>query len=208
MSKLYFEHGPMGSQKSTKLLVTAHNYKEHGGAVLVTKPAVDVKGDDRIVSRIDGLSLRVDFLTTPGLDVRAEVLRRQQMGGRAISAVLVDEAQFLEPGQVDQLFGLVVSDDIPVMAWGLRTDFKTHAFPGSARLLELAQEIRVAIAMCGNGDGCKSRAEFNARKVDGLYVAEGGQVAIDGIAKVTYASLCARHYIEQVGPVAALEASQ
>jgi thymidine kinase len=201
MAKLYFTHGTMGAQKTTQLLAAAHNFEEHGGRVLITKPAVDTKGECDLISRI-GLRRAADFLTTPDMDIQAEVLRRSEALGR-ISAVLVDEAQFLQPAQVDQLLALAVVNTIPVMAWGLRTDFRTRGFPGSLRLLEIAHVLRESIAMCGHGGGCEHRAQFNARMVNGRFVAEGDQVAIDGEAAVTYTSLCARHYLEDVGPIAA-----
>jgi thymidine kinase len=201
MAKLYFTYGTMGAQKTTDLLATAYNFEEHGGKVLITKPAKDTKGDEELVSRI-GLHRRVDFLASPEMDIEAEVLSRKAEEER-INAVLVDEAQFLQPGQVDQLLRLAVVHGIPVMAWGLRTDFRTHGFPGSKRLLEAANELRESIAMCGHGGGCEHRAQFNARMVNGRFVAEGDQVAIDGEAAVTYTALCARHYLEDVGPIAA-----
>lgn len=201
MAKLYFTHGTMGAQKTTDLLATAYNFEEHGGTVLITKPATDTKGEAELVSRI-GLRRHADFLTTPEMDLEAEVLRRRAMVER-ISAVLVDEAQFLQPRQVDQLLRLAVVHAIPVMTWGLRTDFRTHAFPGSQRLLETAHELRESIAMCGHGGGCEHRAHFNARLVNGRFVAHGEQVAIDGEAAVTYTALCACHYLEDVGPIAA-----
>lgn len=206
MAKLYFTHGPMGSQKSTDLIVTAYNYEEHGGHVLVAKPEVDVRGDSTIVSRT-GLSRAVDFLITPEMDVEElmgeEVERRKSLGRPAISALLVDEAQFLDPKQADQLLGIVINLGIPVLAWGLRSDFRTHGFPGSDRLSQIAQVVRESITMCAHGDGCKHRAQFNARLIDGEYVREGGQVAILDEAGVAYRSLCARHYVENVGPIAA-----
>ena len=162
---------------------------------------MDTKGERSLVSRI-GLHRDADFLTTPDMDVQAEVLCRKEVVGR-ISAVLVDEAQFLQPAQVDQLLALAVLHAIPVMAWGLRTDFRTRGFPGSLRLLEIAHELRESIAMCGHGGGCEHRAQFNARMVNGVFVAKGDQVAIDGEAAVTYTALCARHYLEDVGPIAA-----
>ena len=201
MAKLYFTHGTMGAQKTTDLLATAYNFEEHGGKVLITKPATDTKGDADVVSRI-GLHRSVDFLTMPEMDIEAEVLRRGAEVER-ISAVLVDEAQFLQPRQVDQLLRLAIVHAIPVMAWGLRADFRTHAFPGSQRLFETANELRESIAMCGHGGGCEHRAQFNARMVNGRFVAQGDQVAIDGEAEVTYTALCARHYLQDVGPIAA-----
>jgi thymidine kinase len=136
------------------------------------------------------------------MDVEAGVLHRMQKTEK-LSAVLVDEAQFLQPAQVDQLLRLAVVHAIPVMAWGLRTDFRAHAFPGSLRLLETAHILRESIAMCGHGGGCAHRAHFNARLVNGKFVAEGDQVAIDGGPTITYAALCAKHYMEAVGPIAA-----
>ena len=201
MAKLYFTHGTMGAQKTTQLLAAAHNFEEHGGSVLMTKPAIDTRGERELMSRI-GLRRAADFLTTPDMDIQAEVLRWREARGR-ISAVLVDEAQFLQPTQVDQLLALAVLHAIPVMAWGLRTDFRTRSFPGSLRLLEIAHELRESIAMCGHGGGCEHRAQFNARMVNGVFVAEGAQVAIDGEAAVTYTALCARHYLEDVGPISA-----
>jgi thymidine kinase len=201
MAKLYFTQGTMGAQKTADVLVTAYNFEEHGGKVLITKPATDTKGDEELVSRI-GLRRRADFLTMPEMDLEAEVLRRRA-ALEHLSAVLVDEAQFLRPRQVDQLLRLAVVHGIPVMAWGLRTDFRTHAFPGSRRLMEAAHELRESIAMCGHGGGCEHRAQFNARLVNGRFVAEGEQVAIDGEAAVTYTALCARHYLHDVGPIAA-----
>jgi thymidine kinase len=201
MAKLYFTYGTMGAQKTADVLVTAYNFEEHGGKVLITKPALDTKGDEELVSRL-GLRRRADFLTPPELDLEAEVLRRRA-AMEHLSAMLVDEAQFLRPRQVDQLLRLAIVHGIPVMAWGLRTDFRTHAFPGSQRLMETAHELRESIAMCGHGGGCEHRAQFNARLVNGRFVAEGEQVAIDGEAAVTYTALCARHYLQDVGPIAA-----
>ena len=203
MAKLYFTHGTMGAQKTADLLATAYNFEEHGGQVLITKPAVDTKGDGDLVSRI-GLRRRADFLTTPDMDVEAEVLRRRQELER-VNALLVDEAQFLRPVQVDQLLKLAVVHAIPVMTWGLRTDFRTRAFPGSQRLMEAAHELRESIAMCGHGGGCAHRAQFNARQLDGQFVVAGDQVVIDDEAAVTYKALCARHYMEDVGPISADE---
>jgi thymidine kinase len=200
MAKLYFTHGPMGSMKTTQLLATAHNYEAHGSKILVAKPSVDTKGDRHVISRI-GVSREVDFLAAPDMDVQAEVLRRRESIGR-IGALLIDEAQFMTEEQVDQAYALAVVNGIAVMAFGLRTDFRTRSFPGSRRLLEIAHELRESRTMCEHGDGCVHRAEFNARRKGGVFVGEGEQVEIDGIADITYASLCGPHYIENVGPVA------
>lgn len=181
-------------------MATAYKFEEHGGKVLITKPAVSTTGEVNVVSPL-GLRRIVDFLTTPEMDMEGEVLRRRAEMEH-ISAVLVDEAQFLQPGQVDQLLRLAVVHAIPVMAWGLRTDCRTHAFPGSQRLLETADALKESIAMCSHS-GCEHEARFNACLVNGQFVAEGDEVTIDGGAQVTYTALCAAHYLEDVGPVSA-----
>jgi thymidine kinase len=210
MAKLYFEYGSMGAQKTARLLATAFNYEEHGGRVVVTKPSVDTKGDTTVVSRI-GLNREVDFLATPEMDIQDEIIRRgvEKVRGenKSINAVLVDEAQFLQPAQVDQLFSLAVVHYIPVLTYGLRTDFQTNSFPGSRRLMEIAHEIRESIGMCAAGDGCEKKAMFNARQIDGEYVAEGDQVAIDGQGETTYKALCGKHYLDSVGTLPGLALS-
>jgi thymidine kinase len=104
--------------------------------------------------------------------------------------VLVDEAQFLTPGQIDELFWFAVDRDIPVMTYGLRSDFKTNGFPGSTRLLELAHELQELKTICR----CGKKAVFNGRKRDGAFISSGDQVAIDGEGAIDYESLCASCY--------------
>ena len=206
MAKLYFEYGAMGAQKSTKLLAVAHNYEERGNKTLLTKPSIDTKGDRVIVSRI-GLEREVDFLASPDTDIEREVMTRHEESiresNKGIIVLLVDEAQFLEPEQVNQLFNLAVIRSIPVLAYGLRTDFQTRSFPGSRRLMEIAHEIRESVTMCAIGDGCEKKAVFNARAVEGAYVTEGDQVAIDGADDLEYKPLCGGHFIEHVGSLPA-----
>lgn len=203
MAKLHFTFGTMESQKTGAMLMTAHNYEKGGRRkVLVAKPSIDTKGNMDIVSRT-GMHRRVDFLVTPGMDVQQEVLSRRKLGGRAISALFIDEAQFLEPEQVDQLLLLAVVNRVPVLTYGLRTDFQTHLFPGSRRLFEIAQVIRDTRTMCANDDACENIAHFNARRVGGKFVRMGAQVAIDETEGVSYEALCAAHYLDNVGPIAA-----
>ena len=113
---------------------------------------------------------------------------------RAVNCVLVDEAQFLTPLQVDQLMELVVLDDVPVLAYGIRTDFRTTGFPGSRRLLEIAHSLEELKTICR----CGRKAVFNARRAGGEFVFDGDQVAIDG-ADVAYESLCGKCYLEVGG---------
>lgn len=212
MAKLYFRYGAMNSGKSTALLQAAYNYEERGQHVLLVKPAIDTKGADRVDSRL-GMSRGVDLLVRPGDDVRALVadlrarLRRSDdalipevdaTGTEVdLACVLVDEAQFLAPEQVDDLLRIVVLDDVPVLAYGIRTDFQTRAFPGSARLMELAHSLEELKTICR----CGRKALFNARMVGGAFVFDGDQVAIDELTadRVTYESLCARCYLRESG---------
>lgn len=183
MAKLYFRHGAMNSGKSTLLLQTAHNYEEKGKEVVILKPKVDTKGEENIVSRM-GISRKVDHLIENGEDVFEYVLQNHHFA----SCVLVDEAQFIEPFQADELLKIVVVMDIPVICYGLRLDFQGKGFPGSTRLLEIAQSIEELKTVCE----CGRKAMFNARFVDGEFTLSGDQVAIDGENNVTYESLC--HY--------------
>ena len=204
MAKLYFRYGAMNSGKTTSLLQTAHNYEERGQRVVLVKACVDTKGDDTIVSRL-GVSRRVDVLLSAADDVRALVRALAREEGaralgeppprrRAVDCVLVDEAQFLTPLQVDQLMELVLLDDVPVLAYGIRTDFRTTGFPGSRRLLEIAHSLEELKTICR----CGRKAVFNARRIGGAFVFDGDQVAIDG-ADVAYESLCGKCYLEVGG---------
>jgi len=202
VAKLYFRYGAMNSGKSTGLLQAAYNYEERGHRVLLAKPSVDTKGDREIVSRL-GVTRTVDIVFGPDADVRAAVTEAgatdpesDRLDGmvRPVSCVLVDEAQFLTPRQVDDLLRIAVLDEVPVITYGIRTDFRTEAFPGSARLLEVAHSLEELKTICR----CGRKAVFNARKVDGRLVFDGSQVAIDGV-DVTYESLCANCYLTESG---------
>ena len=189
MAKLYFRYGAMNSGKTALLLQAAHNYEERGMEVLIVKPTIDSKGDDHLVSRI-GLTRKVDKLLAPKDDIYKYVKKLK----RNIKCILVDEAQFLEKEQVDGLMHIVVKLNIPVICYGLRSDFKTNGFPGSTRLLELAHTIEEMKTICS----CGRKAMFNARKVNEKFVFDGEQVAIDGEDKVTYESLCPNCYYEEL----------
>jgi len=195
MSKLYFRHGAMNSGKSTALLQAAHNYEERGQAVLLAKPAVDTKGDKAILSRL-GVDREVDFLVTPELNLRKEFQKRstlhREKTGKRVACLLLDESQFLTRDQVDQALEIAVLDDVPVLAYGIRTDFLTNGFPGSLRLLEIAHSLEELKTICR----CGKKAMFNARKINDKFVFDGDQVAIDG-EEVTYESLCASCYFRE-----------
>lgn len=191
MAKLHFKYGAMNSGKSDTLIKTAYNYEERGLHILTIKPSIDTKGDNMIVAR-GGHSRRADIMATPTMDLEQEVLRDTD-----VACVLVDEAQFLTAEQIGQLFRLAKQHDISVIAYGLRADFRNQLFPGSTRLFEIADNIEKLPTMCF----CGSQAEFNTRKVDGHYVFDGDQVAIENGADVSYDSLCGRCYLERGGTI-------
>ena len=192
MAKLYFRYGAMNSGKSTALLQAAYNYEERGQQVLAAKPAVDLKGDRRIVSRL-GVERDVDFLLRPTDDVVERFEHFRGATGRAVSCLLIDEAQFLTESQVDDLLRIAIVEHVPVLAYGIRTDFQTVAFPGSRRLLEVAHSLEELKTICR----CGRKALFNARKVGDAFVFDGAQVAIDAVSDVSYESLCGQCYLEE-----------
>jgi thymidine kinase len=200
VAKLYFRYGAMNSGKSTALLQAAFNYEERGQQVLLAKPAIDSKGDNSIVSRL-GMARQVDFTIGPDEDIYAAFTRERERvikeHGRDVSCLLVDESQFLGEGQVDDLLRIAIQEDVPVLAYGIRTDFQTVAFPGSRRLLEIAHSLEELKTICR----CGRKAVFNARTVNGQFVFDGDQVAIDGDAEVSYESLCGACYLEESGGV-------
>lgn len=191
MAKLHFKYGAMNSGKSDTLIKTAYNYEERGLKVVVVKPGVDTKGEDRVVAR-GGHERKVNVIASENLDLEKAVLEFKNT-----SVVLVDEAQFLTESQISQLFRVAKNNDISVICYGLRADFRATMFPGSKRLFEVADNIEKLPTMCF----CGSQAEFNTRKVNGRYVFEGDQVAIDGEDTVEYDSLCGRCYQREGGTI-------
>ncbi|MAT18774.1 MAG: thymidine kinase [Leifsonia sp.] len=198
MAKLYFRYGAMNSGKSTALLQAAYNYEERGQRVLLAKPAIDSKGENSIVSRL-GVARPVDFTIGPSADLAAlfvaERARLVRESGQDLSCLLVDEAQFLDEQQVDDLLRIAIQQDVPVLAYGIRTDFQTVAFPGSRRLLEVAHSLEELKTICR----CGRKAVFNARTINGEFVFDGNQVAIEDGAEVVYESLCGACYLDESG---------
>jgi len=185
MAKLFFRYGAMNSGKTTYLLQTAHNYEENGMKVMIAKPKKDTKGNDYIVSRI-GIDRKVDLL----IDKDTNIFELVKKKYKSVSCILIDEAQFLEPKHVDQLMDITVELSIPVICYGLRTDFQTNVFPGSLRLLSIAHSLEELKTICK----CGRKALFVGRYVNGKFTTEGSQVAIDGENNVTYQSMCAKCY--------------
>tara|TARA_B100001146_G_C16017536_1_gene363658 strand:+ start:74 stop:643 length:570 start_codon:yes stop_codon:yes gene_type:complete len=188
MAKLFFKYGAMNSGKSTILLQTAYNYQERDQRPVIAKPTTDTKST-QVLSRLN-VSADVDWHVTPDTSFH-ELLHQEQL---PVHVILVDEAQFLQPEQVNQLFAIAVKNDIPVLCYGIRNDFTTRSFPGSQRLLELAHSLEELKTICR----CGRKAILNGRKINGVFVKEGNQVAIDG-QDATYESLCGHCYISKVG---------
>jgi thymidine kinase len=186
MAKLYFRYGTMDSAKTLNLLAVAHNYRKQGKRVALLKPALDDRFGAKTIASRSGLEAEADMLLQP--NSRLDPTRLQ-----GLDCILVDEAQFLSPTVIDQLRMLTLVQDIPVICYGLRTDFQTRAFPGAQRLLELAdsiEEVKVTCQFCGR------KAVFNLRSIDGRAVVDGEQIAL---GDEEYAPVCWRHYVDQVG---------
>ena len=190
MAKLYFRYGAMNSGKSTLLLQVAYNYEERGMHVLLLKPGVDTKGEDEIVSRL-GVRRRVDRVIAEETDCRTLV--QEERKKRPIDCILVDEAQFLSPRHVEQLFAAVMDTRIPCICYGLRTDFRGEGFPGSQRLLELAHSLEELKTICH----CGRKAIMNIRRVNGKTVFEGNQVCIDNSATIEYEAVCGQCFLAE-----------
>ena len=179
MAKLYFKYGVMGSSKSAQALITKFNYEERGMSVWLIKPSIDTRdGADIIRSRI-GLSSAA-YVITPDDNV---IEAYHRVGRRDV--IIADEAQFFTPKQIDELRQLVDEEDLPVLCFGLRTDFLTHFFPGAQRLMELADSLTEIKTVCE----CGRKATVNARiDQNGKIVTTGGQVMIGG--NDSYLAMC------------------
>jgi thymidine kinase len=190
MAKLYFRYGAMNSGKSTAVLQVAHNYEERGMHVLLIKPSTDTKGSNKVISRL-GSERIVDILATPDLNLEKTIIQWHK-DVEKVGCVITDEAQFFTPEQIEQLMHVAVLHDIPVINYGIRTDFQTKLFPGSTRLMELAHSLEELKTICR----CGKKAIFNARTLHGTFIFEGNQVAIDGQDEIEYESLCASCYLK------------
>ncbi len=188
MSKLYFRFGAMNCGKTTALLQVAHNYEEKGMKVIIIKPSIDKKGGKKIVSRL-GIERSVDILIGPKEKLTSKI------DFNNLSCILVDEVQFMSKSQIKELWIISKLKDIPVICYGLKTNFKGKLFEGTKALMEVADELEELITICK----CGKRAKFNARLVDGKYVKDGEEVIIDGMsANQIYEPLCGKCYIEKV----------
>ncbi|MBV7272356.1 thymidine kinase [Clostridiaceae bacterium UIB06] len=190
MSKLYFRYGAMNCGKSTNLLQVAHNYEERGMKIIIIKPRTDTKGGNKVISRL-GVSRGVDMLIGPNQNVYEETQKWIEENGQ-IDCILADEVQFFKEEQIDQLFKIAVIMDIPTICYGLRTDFQMNGFEGSRRLLLIAHSLEELKTICK----CGKKALLNGRKVNGEFIFEGKQIAIDKEDNIEYESLCPKCYFE------------
>ena len=189
MAKLYFKYGAMGSSKTAQALITKYNYEENDMQVWLLKPSADTRdGASTLRSRI-GLEASVEVIPA-----HSDVYRRfQEDHAGHCHAVIVDECQFMTPEQIDQLRAIVNDFNIPVMCFGLRTDFQTKLFPGSMRLMELADSIEEIKTMCD----CGAKATVNARiDSDGYIITQGAQVFLGG--NDSYIAMCHKCYIRGI----------
>ena len=188
MAKLYFKYGAMGSSKTAQALITKYNYEENDMKVWLIKPSADTRdGADILRSRI-GLEAQVEVIP-PSVDIYARFLGSHS---RKCDVIIVDECQFMTRDQIDQLRTIVDEQNIPVLCFGLRTDFLTRLFSGSQRLMEIADVIEEIKTMCD----CGAKATVNARINDGYIVTEGAQVVLGG--NDCYIAMCHKCYIRGI----------
>lgn len=187
MAKLYFKYGAMGSSKSAQALITKFNYEELGMSVWLIKPSTDTRdGADIIRSRI-GLESRAQVITP-----EQNITEAYRLAGKR-DVIIADEAQFFTPGQIEQLRGLVDDEDLPVLCFGLRTDFLTHFFPGAQRLMELADSLTEIKTVCA----CGRKATVNARlDGQGRVVTKGDQVFLGG--NDSYVAMCHKCWKQKI----------
>lgn len=185
MAKLYFRYGAMGSAKTLQLLAVAHNYRSQGKSVLIGKPAVDDRFGKGVVESRAGLRAEADIL----MDLATDFSPSRFAG---VDCVLVDEAQFLDPAHVVRLRGLTIDPGVPVICYGLRTDFRGQLFPGSAKLMALADSIEEIKTTCRY---CNRKATMNMRLMDGNPVFHGDQIQLGG--DDTYVPACYACYSDR-----------
>lgn len=193
MAKLYFRYGAMGSSKSANILMVRYNYEERGQYAVLLKPRTDNRdGEHEIKSRI-GLEAPAEYVDEFLKEISetwSADSGEYRYHGKKVDAVLIDEAQFLSPEEVDTLSDIVDFYGIPVLCYGLRADFQTHLFPGSRRLMEIADIIEEVPTVCW----CGRRARCNTRYADGKIVREGAQIFLG--SNESYVALCRKHYKE------------
>ena len=188
MAKLYFKYGAMGSSKTAQALITKYNYEENDMRVWLMKPGIDTRDGKSVVKSRIGLHSEAQIISP---DMNVYEIYRTQWDGK-VDAVIVDECQFFTVEQIDQLREIVDDFNVPVMCFGLRTDFQTKLFPGSMRLMEVADTIQEIKTICD----CGAKATVNARISDGYIVTEGDQVFLGG--NDAYIAMCHKCYMKSI----------
>lgn len=189
MAKLYFKYGAMGSSKTAQALITKYNYEENELRVWLIKPAADTRDGVQVLRSRIGLEAMVDVIP-PDMDLYARFQEEKQTN---CDVIIVDECQFLTPEQIDELRAIVNDFNIPVMCFGLRTDFRTKLFPGSLRLMEVADTIQEIKTICD----CGAKATVNARiDPSGHIITQGAQVELGGNDR--YIAMCHKCYVRGI----------
>ena len=189
MAKLYFKYGAMGSSKTAQALITKYNYEENDLQVWLIKPSADTRDGQQILRSRIGLEARCEVIP-PQMDIMD---RFQQTQAGKCHVVICDECQFFTPEQIDQLRELVDEDNLPVLCFGLRTDFLTHFFPGAMRLMELADSLTEIKTVCS----CGRKATVNARiDAEGNVITQGSQVFLGG--NDSYVAMCHKCWKEKI----------
>jgi len=189
MAKLYFKYGAMGSSKTAQALITKYNYEENDLKVWLIKPSADTRDGEQVLRSRIGLEAMVEVIP-PETDIYARYLGAREL---SCDVIIVDECQFLTEAQIDQLRAIVDDHNIPVMCFGLRTDFQTRLFPGSRRLMEVADTIQEIKTICD----CGAKATVNARiDGDGHIVTQGAQVVLGG--NDSYIAMCHKCYVRGI----------
>ena len=189
MAKLYFKYGAMGSSKTAQALITKYNYEENDMKVWLIKPSADTRDGAEILRSRIGLEARVEVML-PDQNIYD---RYTATRNGSCHAVIVDECQFMTEAQIDQLRAIVDDYNVPVLCFGLRTDFQTKLFPGSRRLMEVADTIQEIKTICD----CSAKATVNARiDSDGYIVTEGAQVVLGG--NDSYIAMCHRCWMQGI----------
>ena len=189
MAKLYFKYGAMGSSKTAQALITKYNYEENELRVWLIKPAADTRDGVQVLRSRIGLEAMVDVIP-PDMGLYARFQEEKQTN---CDVIIVDECQFLTPEQIDELRAIVNDFNIPVICFGLRTDFRTKLFPGSLRLMEVADTIQEIKTICD----CGAKATVNARiDPSGHIITQGAQVELGGNDR--YIAMCHKCYVRGI----------
>ncbi|MFK8136764.1 MAG: thymidine kinase [Bdellovibrionales bacterium] len=186
MAKLYFRYGTMGSAKTLNLLAVAHNYQQQGKKVLLLKPKMDERFGKKTIGSRAGLKKEADLLLEDNSILPANAFEE-------FDCILVDEAQFLAKHIIDQLRNLSIRSSVPVICYGLRTDFKSNLFEGSKRLMEIADSVEEIKTTC---NFCDKKAIFNMKFIDGKPAIDGPQIELG--AEEKYLPACHKCYYEKI----------